>query len=113
VDDNEDAAAMLASVLSAYGHDVRMAPDGPTALGVIDGWMPQVAVLDLGLPVMDGYELARRLTEQCAPGTRLIAVTGYGQEQDRTRSVDAGFQAHFVKPIDVEALHTLIDDDPL
>jgi CheY-like chemotaxis protein len=111
VDDNEDAAAMLASALSAYGHDVRTAPDGPTALDSIDGWMPEVAVLDLGLPVMDGYELARRLTERCAGGARLIAVTGYGQEQDRHRSAEAGFDAHFVKPIDLEALHALIDED--
>jgi signal transduction histidine kinase len=111
VDDNEDAAAMLASALSAYGHDVRTAPDGPSALDSIDGWMPEVAVLDLGLPVMDGYELARRLTERCAGGARLVAVTGYGQEQDRHRSAEAGFDAHFVKPIDLEALHALIDED--
>ena len=110
VDDNEDAASMLALSLSAYGHDVRTAPDGPTALGLVDGWKPQVAVLDLGLPVMDGYELARRLAERSGPGgARLIAVTGYGQEQDRNRSADAGFAAHLVKPIDIEQLRALIE----
>jgi CheY-like chemotaxis protein len=67
-------------------------------------------VLDLGLPVMDGYELARRLAEECAPsGARLIAVSGYGQEQDRSRSTVAGFAAHLVKPVDIDALQTLID----
>jgi signal transduction histidine kinase/response regulator RpfG family c-di-GMP phosphodiesterase len=112
VDDNEDAASMLASGLSTYGHDVRTAPDGPTALDLAELWQPDVAVLDLGLPVMDGYELARRLSEQGETGTRLIAVTGYGQEQDRRRSADAGFDAHLVKPIDIEALRTLIDQKP-
>ena len=110
VDDNEDAASMLASGLSAYGHDVRTAPDGPTALELLDGWKPEVAVLDLGLPVMDGYQLARRLSDQCQPGgARLIAVTGYGQQQDRSRSADAGFAAHLVKPVDIEELQRLID----
>jgi CheY-like chemotaxis protein len=109
VDDNEDAASMLAFGLSAYGHEVRTAPDGPTALGLVDGWSPEVAVLDLGLPVMDGYELARRLAARCEPvGARLIAVSGYGQEQDRTRSADAGFAAHIVKPIDIEELEGVI-----
>ena len=74
---------MLASGLSAYGHDVRTAPDGPTALDLVDGWRPEVAVLDLGLPVMDGYELARRLAARCRArrrtvdrGQRLRAGTG-------------------------------------
>ncbi len=109
VDDNEDAGSMLASSLCAYGHDVRVTRDGPTALRVIDGWVPEVAVLDLGLPVMDGYELARRLAERCKAVPKLIAVTGYGQEQDRSRSADAGFAAHLVKPVDIEALHALIE----
>jgi CheY-like chemotaxis protein len=112
VDDNEDAASMLASGLSTYGHDVRTAPDGPTALHLAEVWQPHVAVLDLGLPVMDGYELARRLAERGGTaGTRLIAVTGYGQEEDRRRTADAGFAAHLVKPIDIEALQVLIDQD--
>ena len=109
VDDNEDAASMLATGLMAYGHDVRTAGDGPTALSLIDGWKPEVAVLDLGLPVMDGYELAKRLAERCERPPTLIALTGYGQEQDRSRSAEAGFQAHLVKPVDMEALHALVD----
>jgi CheY-like chemotaxis protein len=109
VDDNQDAALMLASGLSAYGHDVRTAQDGPTALVLVDGWRPEVAVLDLGLPVMDGYELARRLGTSGQPaGTRLIAVSGYGQEQDRRQSAEAGFAAHIVKPVDIEELETVI-----
>ena len=109
VDDNEDAALMLASGLTAYGHDVRVTRDGPTALSLIDGWEPEVAVLDLGLPVMDGYELARRLAERCEALPRLIAVTGYGQEQDRSRSAEAGFAAHLVKPVEIAALQALIE----
>jgi signal transduction histidine kinase len=109
VDDNEDAASMLASGLSAYGHDVRTAPDGPSALLLVDGWTPEVAVLDLGLPVMDGYELARRLAARFEEaGARLIAVSGYGQEQDRRQSAEAGFAAHIVKPVDIEELETVI-----
>jgi CheY-like chemotaxis protein len=109
VDDNEDAASMLASGLSAYGHDVRTAPDGPSALLLVDGWRPEVAVLDLGLPVMDGYELARRLAARFEEaGARLIAVSGYGQEQDRRQSAEAGFAAHIVKPVDIEELETVI-----
>ena len=109
VDDNEDAVLMLASGLSAYGHDVRTAPDGPTALVLVDGWRPEVAVLDLGLPVMDGYELARRLATRCEPaGVRLIAVSGYGQERDRSRSAEAGFAAHIVKPVGIEDLEAVI-----
>jgi CheY-like chemotaxis protein len=100
---------MLASGLTAYGHDVRVAGDGPTALVLVDGWQPDVAVLDLGLPVMDGYELARQLAGRCEALPKLIAVTGYGQEQDRLRSADAGFAAHLVKPVDMEALQTLIE----
>jgi CheY-like chemotaxis protein len=109
VDDNEDAALMLASGLSAYGHAVRTAQDGPTALALVNGWKPEVAVLDLGLPVMDGYELARRLAAGCEPaGLRLIAVSGYGQERDRSRSAEAGFAAHIVKPVAIEDLEGVI-----
>ena len=99
---------MLAVRLSAYGHETGLArrPDGAR---LADGFEPEVALLDIGLPVMDGYELARRLAARCEPvGARLIAVSGYGQEQDRSRSADAGFAAHIVKPIDIEELETVI-----
>jgi len=110
VDDNEDAALLLADVLDAYGHEARTAFDGPSALRIASEFQPDVAVLDIGLPVMDGYELAERLRNQPSlRGVRLIAVTGYGQESDRRRSLEAGFQAHLAKPVQIEALVGLVE----
>ena len=105
VDDNVDAAEMLAEWLVAVGHDAQVASDGPTALEIAAEFKPDVALLDIGLPVMDGYEVARRLRE--LPGaskTRLIALTGYGQESDHERSRRAGFEEHLVKPVDLDAI---------
>ena len=114
VDDNEDAAGLLAQVLEALGYSTRTAPDGPTALEVAAAFDPEVALLDIGLPVMDGYELAGRLRAS-RPGRplRLIAVTGYGQESDRARSRDAGFEAHLVKPVDLAALRRVMEQPAL
>ncbi len=109
VDDNADAAEMLAHVLAARGHDVRVAYDGVQALQASADFLPQAAFLDLGLPVMDGYELASRLRE--LPGLdaiRLIAVTGYGQDSDRQRTRAAGFHHHLVKPVDITVLEALL-----
>ena len=109
VDDNHDAAEMLSEVLRARGYDTRVAHDGPEALRVASAFQPETAFLDIGLPVMDGYELASRLRE--IPGlstVRLVAVTGYGQESDRRRTRDAGFEHHMVKPVDLEALEDLV-----
>lgn len=109
VDDNEDAAEMLVEALGMLGYGTRAAHDGPEALRIAPEFAPDVALLDLGLPVMDGYELARRL--RSAPGgdrLRLIAVTGYGQEADRRRAVEAGFDAHLVKPVDIDAIADLL-----
>jgi PAS domain S-box-containing protein len=111
VDDNEDAAMLLASVLEAHGHEVRTAFDGPSALRLISEFSPEVAVLDIGLPVMDGYELAERLLSSPALAQlRLIAVSGYGQESDRARAHAAGFQAHLAKPVPIETLVRLVDE---
>ena len=109
VDDNDDAAALIAEALSAVGYTVRTAPDGPSGLRVASDFRPQLALLDIGLPVMDGYELAQRLREQAGPGPlRLVAVTGYGQADDRRRSEAAGFDAHLVKPITLEQLQRVL-----
>jgi CheY-like chemotaxis protein len=90
---------------------VRSALDGPSALRVAGEFRPAIALLDIGLPVMDGFELARRLREGDAhPGIKLIAITGYGQEADRERSRAAGFDAHLVKPVDMEHLEQLLQD---
>ncbi len=105
VDDNGDAAEMLALLVRAAGHQVLVAPDGPHALAAAAEFLPEVAILDIGLPVMDGYELAGRLREQLgARAPRMVAVTGYGQEHDRERSAAAGFAEHLVKPVDGPAL---------
>jgi CheY-like chemotaxis protein len=104
VDDNVDAAEMLAELLKTAGHNVVTARDGAEALARGRELHPDVAVLDIGLPVMDGYEVAQRLRQELGPSLRLIAVTGYGQERDRRRSRELGFAHHFVKPVDVAAL---------
>ncbi len=109
VDDNEDAADMLASALKALGHETRTAHDAPTALSVAHEFIPHVALLDIGLPVMDGYDLGRRLRgDSRLAGIRLIALTGYGMEEDQRRSHEAGFEAHMVKPMDLDRLNAII-----
>jgi CheY-like chemotaxis protein len=110
VDDNDDAALTLAESLHVYGHDTRVAHDGPTALEAAAAFRPEVVILDIGLPVMDGYELAERLRASGSIGPlRLIAVTGYGQDSDRERARRAGFDAHMAKPVTLEALLQLVD----
>ncbi|MBA2664268.1 MAG: response regulator [Bradymonadaceae bacterium] len=110
VDDNVDAASLLSEFLRAAGHTTRTCHDGPTALRVAAHFQPDVAVLDIGLPVMDGYELAQRLRDlDLGSGTRLIAVTGYGQAADHQNSLDAGFEAHFVKPVELATLRAHIE----
>ena len=109
VDDNVDAATGLADVLMAIGCTVRVAHDAARALVIAETYTPDVALLDLGLPAMDGFELARRLRE--IPGwdaVRLLAVTGYGQVSDRARSEAAGFDHHLVKPISLAVLRPLL-----
>ena len=109
VEDNVDAALTLVDLLRIWGHEVRCVHDGPAAVDVAPQYLPQVVLLDIGLPGMDGYEVARRLRR--APETRgalLVAVTGYGQESDRARSREAGFDHHLVKPVDLDGLRRLI-----
>jgi CheY-like chemotaxis protein len=111
VDDNGDAAEMLAGFLRSAGHEVHVASDGVTALDLAVRVRPEVALLDIGLPVMDGYELARRLQEIAdLEGLRLVAITGYGQQSDRARSAQAGFEAHLVKPIEPAEVEALISN---
>ncbi len=110
VDDNADAAHSLAKVLSRlYGQEVRVAHEGHEALEAAQSFRPEVVLLDIGMPGMDGYEVARRLRDlpECE-GTLLVALTGWGQEQDRVRSQDAGFDHHLVKPVDPEMLRGLL-----
>ncbi|HEY0707885.1 MAG TPA: GAF domain-containing protein [Polyangia bacterium] len=104
VDDNEDAANVIADALSMLGHEVRVAHDGPSALEVVKEFHPEVVCLDIGLPVMDGYEVARRLRIEYATSLRIVAITGYGQDQDRAKSLAAGIDVHLVKPVDLDTL---------
>jgi signal transduction histidine kinase/DNA-binding response OmpR family regulator len=105
VDDNVDAATLLGDLLSSRGYDAHVAHDAREALQLAADFVPDVALLDIGLPVMDGYELARRLRALPAwRGVKLLALTGYGQSADRARSIDVGFDHHLVKPIDLATL---------
>jgi PAS domain S-box-containing protein len=107
VDDNADVVEVMAELLRLTGYQVAVALDAPEALRIAGRFQPEVAVLDIGLPVMDGYELARRLRLE-NPALRLVAVTGYGQAEDRERSRAAGFQEHLVKPVDPDELLALV-----
>ncbi|AKJ29628.1 response regulator [Caldimonas brevitalea] len=110
VDDNEDYAETLARLFRLLGCEVETAYDGPSALEVAHRFRPLVCLLDIGLPRMDGYEVARRLrqSEGNAGHMRIVAVTGYGQESDRLRSASAGFDAHLVKPVNVDMLASAV-----
>jgi CheY-like chemotaxis protein len=109
VDDNDDSARGLARLLRLLGHEVWTAHDGPEALVVARAYRPDAVLLDIGLPGMDGYEVVRRLREdEACRGSLIVAVSGYGQEDDRRRGREAGFDHHLVKPIDPDALLTLI-----
>jgi two-component system CheB/CheR fusion protein len=109
VDDNVDAAESMADLLALLGNEIAIAHDGPEALRIAPTFNPDICVVDIGLPAMDGYELARRLRDSClAEGARLIAVTGYGQATDRQRSREAGFDAHLVKPVNPDVLERTV-----
>jgi CheY-like chemotaxis protein len=135
VDDNRDAAEVLSAFLNALGHETHVAHDGPAALAtaervrpdvvlldigmpgmsgyevalmLVAGYQPTMAILDLGMPSIDGFELARRLRALRGDDIRLIALTGWGQASDRTRSKDAGFDEHLMKPVDVASLEALL-----
>ena len=108
VDDNADAARVLAELLRECGYDVAVAHDAPAALLLADEFLPTIALLDIGLPVMDGYELARHLRTRLPTPPRLVAVTGYGDQPDPTRSQDAGFEVHLGKPVDFEKLVSVL-----
>jgi PAS domain S-box-containing protein len=109
VDDNRDAAESLAMLLEMAGHDVRVAHLGRTALSFAQTFRPDVALLDIGMPDLSGYEVARGLRQQPWAGRlQLIAITGWGQEEDRRRAADAGFDQHLTKPIDPAHLERLI-----
>ncbi|HZI83472.1 MAG TPA: ATP-binding protein, partial [Casimicrobiaceae bacterium] len=109
VDDNHDAVASFAALLKMMDNDVRTATSGPEALRVALQYRPEIVLLDIGLPGMNGYDVARALRQQLGDGgTVIVAVSGYGAEQDRRQSTEAGFDAHFVKPMAIDELQAFL-----
>jgi PAS domain S-box-containing protein len=109
VDDNRDAAATMATMLQMLGNEVRTAKDGLEAMAVAERFRPQVVLMDIGLPKLDGYEVTRRIREQAwGRDTVVVALTGWGQEADRSKSREAGCDGHLVKPIDLASLEKLL-----
>ena len=109
-DDNRDAADTLSAILELDGHDVRTAYDGMEALQIAEKFAPQVALLDIGMPNLNGYQTARRLRQQSwGSSMLLVALTGWGQEQDRRQATAAGFDVHLVKPGDPQIIGALIE----
>jgi CheY-like chemotaxis protein len=109
VDDHQDSTDSLALFLRLRGHEVRTAHDGPSALDEIERYRPDVVFLDLGLPGMSGYDVARRVRMTNEPGApRLVAVTEYGTDADRQKTRDAGFDVHLAKPVDPRAVDALL-----
>ncbi len=112
VEDHGDGRQMLADLLRLWGHEVAEAEDGVAGLERLRRELPDVALIDIGLPGLDGYEVARRARAEAGRGVRLIAVTGYGQPADRRRALEAGFDAHLVKPVNLEQLRRLLEEAP-
>jgi len=109
VDDNADAADSLGMLLQVRGDDVRVAYDGLEALEIAREFGPDIVLLDIGMPRLSGYDVARRLREARGAAVTIVAITGWGQEEDRQRARDCGFDHHFTKPVDFEALIGVIE----
>jgi CheY-like chemotaxis protein len=111
VDDNADAAESLGMLLEVRGNEVRIAYDGLEALEAAGDFDPEIVLLDIGMPKMSGYEVAKRLRAERGDSVLIVAITGWGQEDDRRRAREAGFDHHFTKPVDYEALLELIEGE--
>jgi len=109
VDDNQDSALSMAMMLSIMGHDTRTAHDGESAVTTAESFLPDVVLLDIGLPKLNGYEVAQRIRQQpWGESMYLIAVTGWGQDEDRQRSAEVGLNVHMVKPVEPATLEKLL-----
>jgi CheY-like chemotaxis protein len=110
VDDDVDVVEALADVLEELGHVVRTAKDGPSALRIAETLCPEVAIVDIGLPIMDGYELARRLraSSSASPGLRVIALSGYARNEERERTAKVSFDLHLRKPPSLDVLAEVV-----
>jgi CheY-like chemotaxis protein len=108
VEDNPDGRQMLSALLEAWGHQVEAAGDGAEGVRKALGWQPEVVFVDIGLPLVDGYEVARRVRAALHGRVRLIALTGYGSAEDRAQALASGFDMHLTKPADPEVLRRLV-----
>ncbi|HWM70342.1 MAG TPA: response regulator [Steroidobacteraceae bacterium] len=108
VDDNADATNTLQLLLQSLGHDTRVAYDGPSALAIADEFKPDVVLLDIGMPGMNGLEVARHLRSRKEHRVKIVAITGWGAQADRKLSTDAGFDVHLVKPVDESELQRIL-----
>ena len=109
VDDNLDAAAMLAELLSIYGHETRVANSGLVALAMVREFRPALVILDIGMPGMNGYETAKRIRADDPSGSvTLVALTGWGAEADQIKARDAGFDHHFTKPVELDKVQSVL-----
>jgi PAS domain S-box-containing protein len=114
VDDNVDAAVMLAALVRHLGHDVITVHDGEQALRVVESYRPDVVLLDIGMPGLNGFEVAKRLREQgINPPPRIVAVTGWGKAEDQARSREAGFDMHLMKPVEESQIRQALATDPV
>lgn len=113
VDDHLDTLEVFSTVLSTWGHEVRVLHDSLLALPMALEFLPEVVFLDIGMPAMDGCEVARRIRQhKVLDGAFLVAVTGYGREEDRARTHAAGFDVHLLKPVDLDHLKLLLRRRP-
>jgi CheY-like chemotaxis protein len=108
VDDNVDAAESLATILRGMGHEAHVAHEGRSGLALAQTVRPDLVLLDIAMPGMSGYEVARQLRQNLGSSVRLVAVTGFGQDQDRAQSLSAGIDQHLVKPLDPAFLKSLL-----
>jgi CheY-like chemotaxis protein len=112
IEDHDDAREALRALLEMEGHQVDAAASGPVGIDLVRARKPDVALVDIGLPEVDGYEVARRIHALGGPRPYLIALTGYGQPDDVKRARDAGFDAHLLKPVDPDALAGVLNTVP-
>ncbi|TMQ25219.1 MAG: response regulator [Candidatus Rokuibacteriota bacterium] len=110
IEDDADAREVLQFALEAEGLPVAMAADGAEGIALAATTRPDVVLVDLGLPGLDGYEVARRIRDTLGDRVRLIALTGYGRSEDRQRTAEAGFDEHLLKPVDVDEILSLLSD---
>jgi CheY-like chemotaxis protein len=110
VDDNRDAADSMRMLLEASGQEARCVYDGPSALEITESFHPEVILLDIGMPSMDGYQVVRELrARKLAPAPTIAALTGWGQDSDKKKTQEAGFDHHFTKPVAADELMAFLD----